>query len=341
MELVVQPHNRILQVSPGANLLDTLRANNIPISYSCMAGRCGTCRCKIISGNLLDTGREAKITNPDEGEYVLACTSVLTESCAIEIPEPDEIVTHPARIIKATITAIDDATHDIKIIRMRPAKPLSFSAGQYAMLQFTPEHIRPYSMAGLCTDEELEFHVRLVPDGRVSGYLFNGLKIGDAVRVSGPLGTAYLRHRHAGPMLCVAGGTGLAPILSIIRGIILAGMHNPLHLYFGVRSPRDIYGLAQLQALQQALPSMKIHVVVTTDENNGSALHKEIDKQISTGLRTGLVTDAIAQDISNFDGWRAYICGAPPMVEATAALVRQRGIHQQHVYADAFYASAT
>ena len=329
MELVVQPLDRILQVPHGANLLETLRANDVPISYSCMAGRCGTCRCKVISGHVFETGREEKITNPSEGDYVLACTSVLTENCAIEIPEPDEIVTHPARIIKATVAAIDNATHDIKIIRLQPSKPLSFSPGQYATVQFTPEHSRPYSMASLCTDQQLEFHVRYVPDGRVSGYVFNQLKVGDSVRVSGPLGTAYLRTRHQGPMLCVAGGTGLAPILSIMRGAIADGMQNPIHLYFGVRSPRDIYGLNQLQALQAAHSSLKLEIVVTTDDEGA-------DKH-----RTGLITDAIAQDIPNLEGWRAYVCGAPPMVEATAALIKQRGIEEQHVYADAFYASGT
>ncbi len=329
MELVVHPLDRVLQVQAGANLLEALRANDVPISYSCMAGRCGTCRCKVVSGSVIETGREAKITNPGEGDYVLACTSVLTESCGIEIPEPDEIVTHPARIIKATVTAIEDATHDIKVIRLKPAKPLSFSPGQYATLQFTPDHVRPYSMASLCTDGELEFHVRRVPDGRVTGYLFNELKVGDAVRVAGPLGTAYLRTRHEGPMLCVAGGTGLAPILSILRGTIDAGMANPVYVYFGVRSPQDIYGLEQLQVLQTALPSLKVEVIVTTDDDQGS------------GKRIGLVTDAIAHDISDFQGWRAYVCGAPPMVEATAALLKQRGIQEQHVYADAFYASGT
>lgn len=329
MELVVHPLDRVLQVQAGANLLEALRANDVPISYSCMAGRCGTCRCKVVTGSVIETGREAKITNPGEGDYVLACTSVLTESCAIEIPEPDEIVTHPARIIKATVTAIEDATHDIKVIRLKPAKPLYFSPGQYATLQFTPDHVRPYSMASLCTDGELEFHVRRVPDGRVTGYLFNELKVGDAVRVAGPLGTAYLRKRHEGPMLCVAGGTGLAPILSILRGTIDAGMANPVYVYFGVRSPQDIYGLEQLQVLQTALPSLKVEVIVTTDDDQGS------------GKRIGLVTDAIAHDISDFQGWRAYVCGAPPMVEATAALLKQRGIQEQHVYADAFYASGT
>jgi ferredoxin-NAD(P)+ reductase (naphthalene dioxygenase ferredoxin-specific) len=329
MELVVHPLDRVLQVQTGANLLDTLRSNDVPISYSCMAGRCGTCRCKVVSGSVIETGCEAKITNPGEGDYVLACTSVLIESCTIEIPEPDEIVTHPARIIKGTVTAIVDATHDIKIIRLKPSKPLFFSPGQYATLQFTPDHIRPYSMAGLCTDDELEFHVRLVPDGRVTGYLFNQLQLGETVRVSGPLGTAYLRTRREVPMLCVAGGTGLAPILAIVRGAIEAGMTNPIHLYFGVRSPQDIYGVEQLRALQSALPSLKVEVVVTTDDDPGS------------GKRTGLVTDAIAHDIPDFHGWRAYVCGAPPMVEATAALLKQRGIEEQHVYADAFYASGT
>lgn len=329
MELVVHPLDRVLQVSAGANLLDTLREHAVPISYSCMAGRCGTCRCKVVRGSLLEAGREAKITNPGEDEYVLACTSVLTENCAIEIPEPDEIVIHPAKILKATVSSITDATHDIKIIRLRPAKPLSFSPGQYATVQFTPEHIRPYSMASLCEDEELEFHVRYVPDGRVTGYVFNQLKVGDAVRISGPLGTAYLRTRHQGPMLCVAGGTGLAPVLSIVRGAIAAGMHNPIHLYFGVRSRQDVYGMEQLAALQRAHPDLRLQVVLSA----GDVDHPH--------LRTGLITDAIASDIADLTGWRAYICGAPPMVEAMSKLVKQRGVAHEHVYADAFYASGT
>jgi ferredoxin-NAD(P)+ reductase (naphthalene dioxygenase ferredoxin-specific) len=108
-----------------------------------------------------------------------------------------------------------------------------------------------------------------------------------------------------------------------------AGMNNDIHVYFGVRSPQDIYGVDQLKAIQELHPSLRIEVVVTTDDDAASR------------LRTGLVTDAIAQDIQDFHGWRAYVCGAPPMVEATAALLKQRDIHEQQVYADAFYASGT
>ena len=330
MEIHVRPLGRTLHVEAGANLLEALRAHDVPVSYSCMAGRCGTCRCKVVQGTVLDAGRELQrppATGADEDGHVLACQTFVTEPCTVEIAEPDEVVVHTARTLKATVLAIEDATHDIKRLRLQPAKPLDFSPGQYAQLQFTPAHARPYSMAGLAGDGELEFHVRLVPEGRVTGYIAQDLKVGDAVRVSGPLGSAYLRRRHDGPMLCVAGGTGLAPILSIVRGALAAGMHNPVHLYFGVRSERDVYGLDWLAALQREHPALTVHTVLASGR--------------APGRHSGLVTEAIAADWPSLAGFRAYLCGAPPMVEATALLVRRLGIPTAHIYADAFYASGT
>lgn len=327
MEIHVRPLQRTLSVVAGVNLLDALRANDVPVSYSCLAGRCGTCRCKVLDGAVLESGREAQRPVVGQEQYVLACQTFLTESCTVEIPEPDEVVVHAAKIIKATVLAIEDQTHDIKRIRLKAAKPLEFSPGQYAQLQFTPDHIRPYSMAGLPADDELEFHVRLVDGGRVTSYIANTLKVGDAVRVSGPLGSAYLRRKHEGPMLCVAGGTGLAPILSIIRGVIAEGMTNPIHVYFGVRSEQDIYGREWLQALQRQHPQLQVHIALTSGK--------------ASGCRTGLVTEAITQDWKSLEGFRAYLCGAPPMVEATTLLVRQLGVLPEQIYADAFYASGT
>lgn len=326
MEVLIQPLDRVIQVEPGANLLEALQAAQVPMSYSCMAGRCGTCRCRIVDGDVLDGGRDQQPLDREAG-YVLACRTFITEPCTIEIPEPDEIVVHPARIIKAMVTSIDDLTHDIKRLRLKPAKPLAFSAGQYVQLQFTPAHVRPYSMAGTCDDGEFEFHVRLVPGGRVTGYIAHQLQPGDAVRVSGPLGSAYLRRKHAGPMLCVAGGTGLAPILSILRSAVAGGMTNPVHLYFGVRSPRDVYGLDALAQLAQVHPALQVHVVVSS--GGDPAVH-----------RCGLVTEAIEQDLGDLTGWRAYLCGSPPMVEATMLVARRKGIAPGHLYADAFYAQS-
>jgi ferredoxin-NAD(P)+ reductase (naphthalene dioxygenase ferredoxin-specific) len=326
MELVVQPLGRTIAVEAGANLLETLREHHVPVSYSCAAGRCGTCRCKVLEGHVLESASEEKITNPNDDGHVLACMSVLTESCTIAIPEPDEVVTHPARVVKATVLAIEELTGDIRRLRLRAARPLSFSPGQYATLTFTPELARPYSMAGLPDDPDLEFHVRLVPGGRATGYIANELKVGDAVRVSGPLGTAYLRRKHDGPMLCVAGGTGLAPVMSIVRGALAAGMANPIHVYLGVRSPRDIYGAEWLERLASVHRNLHAHVVVTAGNDDPR-------------LRNGPVTDAVIQDWSDLHGWRAYLCGVPPVVEAATILVKQKGVLPEHVHAEAFYPS--
>lgn len=328
MDILVQPLNRVIRVDPGANLLQALQAAQVPMSYSCMAGRCGTCRCRVLDGDVMDGGGEQQGPLDGDGSYVLACQTYLTEPCTIEIPEPDEVVVHPARIVKATVAGIEDLTHDIKRLVLRPAKPIEFSPGQYVQLQFTPEHVRPYSMAGLSGEGQFEFHVRLVPDGRVTGYIARDLKVGDAVKVSGPLGSAYLRRKHEGPMLCVAGGTGLAPILSILRGAIAQGMKNPIHLYFGVRSPRDVYGMPWLEQLKREHPQLAVHVVVTSGGDPATQ-------------RCGLVTDAIEQDHGDLSGWRAYLCGSPPMVEAATVVARRKGIAAEHIYADAFYTQGT
>ena len=326
MQLVVAPQNLRLNIQSGQNLLDVLRENAVPISYSCMSGRCGTCRCKVTQGQVQYSGPENGRPEMDQDAYVLACQSVLTDSCTIEIPDMDEVVVHPAKIIKGTVLAIEELTHDIRRLRIKPAKPMAFSPGQYATLQFTPDHIRPYSWAGLPNDDEMEFHIRQVPGGRVTDYVFSTLKVGDAVRISGPLGTAYLRQKHLGPMLCVGGGTGIAPIVSIVRGAMAADMHNPVHVYFGVRSQEDSYDLERLRRLAQEHGNMSLHVVVAT----GPVSHDQ---------RSGLVTDAIQQDLPALKNFVGYFCGAPAMVEALSSLAQSLGMPLDNIHADAFYPS--
>jgi ferredoxin-NAD(P)+ reductase (naphthalene dioxygenase ferredoxin-specific) len=326
MELVVQPNNLRLNIHSGQNLLDVLRDNAVPVSYSCMSGRCGTCRCKVTAGELSYSGPESGRPTTGQDSYVLACQSVLTQSCTIEIPDMDEVVVHPAKIIKGTVTAIEVLTHDIRRLRIKPAKAMAFSPGQYATLQFTPDHIRPYSWAGLSDDDEMEFQIRQVPGGRVTDYVFSTLKVSDAVRISGPLGTSYLRQKHTGPMLCVGGGTGIAPIVSILRGAMEADMHNPVHVYFGVRSQEDSYDLERLRRIAQEHGNMQLHVVVATGP-------------VSKGLRSGLVTDAIRADLPDLQDWVGYFCGAPAMVEALSSVAKTLGISLEKIHADAFYPS--
>jgi naphthalene 1,2-dioxygenase ferredoxin reductase component len=326
MEVSILPLQRTLDVPSGENLLNALRRSEVPISYSCMAGRCGTCRCKVVSGNVVVTSASESDLPLTNGQSILACQATIVEDCVIEIPEVEDIIVHPSKIIKTKVLEVRDMTHDIKRVRLGLSKPFEFSPGQYATLQFTPEHIRPYSMAVTSAGDEVEFHIRLVPGGRVTSYVANELKAGDSVRLSGPLGTAYLRQKSVDPVICIAGGTGLAPVLSILRGMADSGMNNPVHVYFGVRSPVDVYGLGWLEELRKKLPELTTHVIVATAGENGA-------------YRTGVLTDAINEDFDSLKGWRAYVAGAPVMVDAASILLSQKGVDPGHIYADAFYAS--
>ena len=327
MEITVLPAGRAIRVERGANLLHTLLAHQVPVSYSCQSGRCGTCLCRVRQGGVVEAGAAVRGGDAQSAErLVRACVTELVEPCVIEIAEPDEVVVQPARLVKAVVCGLEDLTHDVRLLRLQAARPMAFSPGQYARLQFAAGHERPYSMAGLADDPQMEFHVRRVPGGRVSGYIGETLKLGDSVKLSGPLGAAYLRRKHGGPMLCVAGGTGLAPILSLVRGAIAAGMRNPIELYFGVRSVRDLYGLPWLAALQKEHPALRVHTVLASG--------------VGSGCRSGTVPQAIAADHQDLTGHRAYLCGSPGLVEATSPLLERLGVLPGHIHRDAFYPAA-
>jgi naphthalene 1,2-dioxygenase ferredoxin reductase component len=326
VQVAVHPMDRVLAAPVGANLLDFLRGHQLPVSYSCRDGRCGTCRCKLLAGEVIESGPDSGRLTADDARYVLACQTTIIESCAIELPEPDEVVVHAARRINATVVGLEDIGPNVKRVLLRPAKSFVYSPGQYAALEFTPDHVRPYSMAGLGDDGDLEFHVQLEPGGRVTTYVAEALALGDTVRLTGPLGTAYLRRKHVGPTLCIAGGTGLAPILSIVRGALAAGMANPIHLYYGAAGSSDLYGMQWLEELAGRHGNLKLHLVVNA---------------ASPRFRRGLVTEAVAADWKSLAGWRAYLAGKPAMVEAAALLARRKGIDPAHIHAEPFYSSGT
>lgn len=323
MKLLINPLDKKLDVEQGGNLLDALIENQIPISYSCRAGRCSTCQCRLIDGDV--SGLNAADGKVTIGSQVLACMTTLHSDCTIEIPEPDEVVIHPARVLKGIVTCFEYLTHDVIKLRLKTNKSLEFSPGQYAQLQFSADAIRPYSMAGVYGDSELEFHIRVVPDGRVTPRLTKEVSVGSTVKVSGPLGASYLRFNHSEPMLCIAGGTGLAPIISIVRGALESGMKNPIHLYFGVRAEKDIYGLDVLDTLTERYSNFQYKVVLSASEDNSHAFER------------GFVTEVVNQDLENLQGWRVYLAGPPPMVEAATQLAEQRSVARSHIYADAFY----
>lgn len=325
----VEPRGTLVTAAAGSVLLDVLRGAGVPVSYSCQAGRCGTCRCDLIEGDVLeDADREFRGGPvPSETRQVLACRTKLLTDCVIGLVEPDETIVHAAQTLKCRVEAIERLNASTIALRLRPNRPLRFSAGQFAKLDFGAGLARSYSMAN---DEDaalLEFHVRRVPGGRVTHFIAEQLRTGHIVKLMGPLGTSYLRRKHSGPTLLVAGGTGLAPIGAIARTALAKTSQGPLHLYVGARAEPDLYGIEALRELAHEHASRLI-------------LHVGVDQQPrDTSVRHGLITDLVREDFASLAHWKVYLAGPPQMVEAGARLASRLGARSADIHADAFYPS--
>ena len=324
----------------GETVLDALLRHGVGFAYSCQSGNCGTCKCEYVGGEILELEYSEHALSAAERSrgVILACRAQVWGDVEIRRLTAEEFVMHPSRVMQCRVVEVSFATHDVLRLRLsiESGGPYTFSAGQFAKLEFgfAPNAPRDYSMANRPDDPVLEFHVRCMAGG-VSSHLPAQLNVGDLVRASGPFGTSYLREQHPGPLIAVAGGTGLAPIRSIIADALAKGLTQPIHLYVGVRGERDVYGEAELRAWQVRHPHLKVHVVLSDERKPHGAPHDAA----APARRYGLVTDAVRADFSSFTGFQAYLAGPPAMVDAATELLRAGGIAARDIHADAFYSA--
>lgn len=331
-DVTITTAGKRVTVENGDTLLDAAMAAGIDYPHSCRAGRCGACKSRLVEGEveLLPHTRFSLSDEERDAGLILACRALPRRDCTVAwLLDDDARAAHPVRKVEGTVVALDDLTHDIKRIRLRLAdgERLAFTAGQYAQVTFPGCPTREYSMANRPDEPILEFHVRHVPGGTTSTHVASRLTVGDRVAVEGPFGSSYLREKHAGPIVAVAGGSGLAPVKSIVETALAAGMRQPIRLYIGVRDERDVYLESHLQQLAARHTNLKIHVVLS--EPTGP-----------TGRSTGLVTETMAANESELSDCRAYLAGPPPMVEAASELLLAHGVQADRIHADAFYTSA-
>ncbi len=241
----------------------------------------------------------------------------------------EETAPHPVREVTCRVADLSDATHDIRVVRLEVIEggPFTFSAGQYASLAFEGQPPRDYSMANRPDEPLLEFHIRYLHKGAASAFVADRLKVGDRVTVRGPFGESWLRRAHGGPILAIAGGSGLAPIKSIVETALKRGMRQDIHLYFGARDERDVYLEDRFEALARNHPNLRFTPVLS-------------EPAAPTGRRIGFVTDAVAEDFADLSGFKAYVAGPPAMVEAATEALGVRGVPSEDIHADAFYSDS-
>lgn len=316
MQITLEGHDQPVPVEAGDTILASLLRAGVPFPFSCQAGNCGTCKCELISGDVLELEHSEHALTPQERAkgVILACRTQVWDDTTIRRIDAEELVMHPSRVMRCRVVQVEALTRDIKGLRLaiEAGGPYVFSAGQYAELEFAAGLSRHYSMASTPDEPELAFHVRRMPGGRTSAYVATQLKAGDRVKVSGPLGISYLRDHHCGPVLLVAGGSGLAPIESILRTLLARRYAAPIALYFSVRSEHDVYHEGLLRDL--------------------AAGHKNFSYRIAFSER-----EATAEEFKIPQDLMAYLAGPPVMVEAASASLAARGLAPRQIHADAFY----
>jgi CDP-4-dehydro-6-deoxyglucose reductase len=255
---------------------------------------------------------------------ILACRAHPKTDVTVEWLAAD-FVAEPPTAQQAVVWWVKQMTHDILAIRLelenRPA--FKFAAGQYLQLTVAGAPARSYSMASLPGEELVEIHVRLVPGGRASTVIHNSTKPGDLVQVEGPSGSAYLREAHEGPMIAIAGGSGLAPIKSIVGQALEVGKNEAVHVYFGARTPKDLYLMDYFKTLERRHSNLRFIPVLSLER--------------AEGCRDGYVANAIAQDWKELTEIKAYVAGPPAMVDAVGAVLTRRGVATADIHADVFF----
>jgi propane monooxygenase reductase subunit len=335
----LEPVGIEMEVDEDETILDAAFRQGLMLMHGCKEGQCAACKSFLLDGEV-DLDRYSTFALPDFEEqegYTLLCRAHAMSDVEIELINYDEeIIRSGVPIVTATaeVEAVEALTHDIRRLVLKLPDPLVFNAGQYMDIQIPGadgEH-RSFSMANTPGQpDRLEFMIKLYEGGHFSGLLANGhgIKVGDALTCTGPYGVFTLRDSSPRRLVFIAGGAGMAPIVSLLRSMAEKGTTRAATFYYGARTESDLFALEELARLGGELPQMRF-VPALSDADGASGWAGE------SGLITDVV-DRLEEDLTEVD---AYLCGPPPMVDAAIALLERRGCPESRIYFDKFTTTA-
>jgi len=311
------------------NLLDAAMRQGIDMPYSCRKGVCGNCKGRVMQGQLVagtqGGSHEAGIQQPDEH---LFCRAQPASDLSIAPKAWHRVDPSARKTLQAKVFKKIQLASDVTQLQLRfPAGVrVKFKAGQYLQLLLPDGQRRSYSMANAPYESDaVQLHIRHLPQGHFSDGILKNLQVGDLLKLELPHGDFYLREDSERPMLMVAGGTGFAPIKSIIDHIVRQKLQRTVHVYWGARTQEGMYALDVLARWAQQWPNLVVHSVLSDASDDGTWRG-----------RVGFVHESVAADFQDLSGWDVYACGGLPMVNALREVCAQRGLPEAHFYSDAF-----
>ncbi|MEW6627545.1 MAG: benzoate 1,2-dioxygenase electron transfer component BenC [Pseudomonadota bacterium] len=308
---------RIIDCNDGEKVLDAAYRNKVNLPMDCSDGVCGTCKCHCEDGtyDLGDEYVEEALTEDEASEgMVLTCQMIPSSDCVIQVPVPSTACKLVPAAHEGSIAAVDmvsDSTILLSLDLDAPEK-LDFLPGQYVNIGIpgAAEH-RAFSFSSKPGARRATFLIRNVPGGLMSGWLSKEAAPGARMRFVGPNGSFFLRNVER-PVLLLAAGTGLAPILSMLEVLADKGTDQPVHLIYGVSKDQDLVEVDRIEALASRLPTMKWSATVSDAD--------------ATYPSKGYVTHHLTDSHLNAGDCDVYLCGPPAMVEAVRVFLKEKGI---------------
>jgi phenol hydroxylase P5 protein len=333
--ITVEPLGREVECREDQTILDACLRAGVWLPHSCTHGTCATCKCEVLDGDV-DHGAASSFAlmdfERDEGK-LLTCSAMPRSDVTIEadIDVDEDVEMFPVTDFTATVVELSDIALDTRRLVIELDREIDFNAGQYLKFPVPGTDVdRTYSIASVPTERRrLEFHIRRVPGGAATdGWIFAGLAVGDQIPVSGPYGRFVLHVGRDNAAIMVAGGTGLAPIKSMVRHALDNDAYDGhITLYQGARTRAWLYDVEEFQALAKEHPDRFTYRPCLSEETIDDA---------GDGYAYGMVTDVIAADHESLSGAVGYLCGPPAMVEAALKTLMSRRLFPRDIYREEF-----
>jgi NAD(P)H-flavin reductase/ferredoxin len=338
--LHVQPSGAEMRASSGETVLQAALKQGLPFPHNCRVGGCGECKCRLVSGKVKELTDKSYLLSAEElaQHYILACQSRPLSDVVVEVALRAAAEAHPVVSTQGRIVAMQPLTADIVHLQLELAEPIAYTAGQYAEIAVPPQAgagaaagtVRCYSFASApdaACPNVVDFYIRMVPGGLFTQWLFTQAQPGAVLQVRGPQGQFGLQ-AGSEPMLCIAGGSGLAPIKAMLEQAIQSKQATrPLVILLGVRTQADLYGLEAIDQIRRQWSGRFRFEPVLSAEQAGSGWQ---------GLR-GNVADQLKPVLGErLNEYSAWLCGPPVMIDACIAIMREAGMPAQCIHQDKF-----
>lgn len=301
-------------------VLDTLLRNNVQVPYGCKAGVCQSCLMRSLNDAPPEKSQAGLKESQQKQNYFLACICRPENDMNVVLPNTEETW------LAAEVTEKKNLSSNVILLKIKSKEPLAFFAGQFVNLRRADGVIRSYSIANIHNGEhELEFHIRILPNGQFSRWVADELEVGMPLSLSHAHGSSnYLEGKPEQSLLLIGTGTGLAPLYGILRDALSTHKHQgEIHLFHGSRDASGLYLEEKLTALTQKYPNFHYTPCLSGEVN---------DEKYTQGR----ANDIALKQFPKLDGWRVYLCGQPEMVLHSKRAAYLQGASLKEICTDAF-----